>query len=100
MPAQSKQVYSWSCTLQRLAIRLLRLLNIYVLFAVFPNPGGGSVKLVQVDKVKNKRILAEVTVHASIEEARTLLAFSLIPSDMLQGIQERPVGRAQYSRAP
>ncbi|CAL8464995.1 g4530 [Coccomyxa elongata] len=40
---------------------------------VFPNPGGGSVKLVQVDKVKSKRILAEVTVHASVEEVWAVL---------------------------
>ena len=39
---------------------------------VFPSPGGGSnsVKLVQVDKVKTKRILAEVAVHASVDEVR------------------------------
>ena len=43
-----------------------------VSMTVFPSPGGGSnnVKLVQVDKVKTKRILAEVAVHASVDEVR------------------------------
>ncbi len=53
-----------------------------VSLAVFPNPGGGSVKLVQVDKVKSKRILAEVTVHASVEEVSTLFISHLTRSDV------------------
>ncbi len=46
---------------------------------VFPSPGGGSnsVKLVQVDKVKTKRILAEVAVHASVDEVRPLRAHQI-----------------------
>ena len=36
--------------------------------AAFPNPGGNNVKIVHVDKSKAKRVLAEVTVHASVEE--------------------------------
>lgn len=38
---------------------------------MFPSPGGSSsVRLVQVDKVRSKRILAEVAVAASVEQAR------------------------------
>ena len=39
--------------------------------AAFPNPGGNNVKIVHVDKSKAKRVLAEVTVHASVEEVST-----------------------------
>ena len=40
--------------------------------AVFSNPGGSNVKVVHVDKSKAKRVLAEVTVHASVQEVRHL----------------------------
>ena len=36
--------------------------------AVLPNPGGNNVKVVHVDKSKSKRVLAEVTIHASVKE--------------------------------
>ncbi len=46
--------------------------------AVFPNPGGSNVKVVHIDKSKAKRILAEVTVHASVQEVRQLYS-ALLP---------------------
>ena len=39
--------------------------------AVLPNPGGNNVKVVHVDKSKSKRVLAEVTIHASVKEVCT-----------------------------
>ena len=58
--------------------------------AVLPNPGGNNVKVVHVDKFKSKRVLAEVTIHASVKEVCSAVLFPTFRTALMIAPQEEP----------